>query len=256
MNTYQPETYGQRIAHTYDEWYDFLDEATVPVLTELAQARQGGREGRALELGIGTGRVAIPLQQAGVPVEGIDASEAMVARLHAKEGGGPPSSGGTIPVVIGDLADVAVEGQYTLIYVVFTTFFCLLTQEDQVRCFRNVAKHLSPEGSFVVEAFVPDPARLAARHTVRTSDLSEDAVRLDVSQFDPVTQVITSQHVLLTEEGIRLYPVKIRYVWPSELDLMAQLTGLELRHRWANWRKEPFTANSTAHISVYGHARA
>jgi len=98
--------------------------------------------------------------------------------------------------------------------------------------------------------------RLAARQAVRTSDLSEDAVRLDVSQFDPVTQVITSQHMLLSEEGIRLYPVKIRYVWPSELDLMAQLAGLELRHRWANWRKEPFTSSSTAHVSVYGHSRA
>jgi len=247
MNTYHPETYGQRIADMYDEWYDWLDEATVPVLKELAHACPGGR---ALELGIGTGRVAIPLLEAGIPVEGIDASEAMVARLRAKDGGDQ------IPVVIGDMADVAVEGEYGLVYVLFTTFFGLLTQEDQVRCFRNVAKHLSPEGSFVIEAFVPDPARLAAREAVRTSDLSEDAVRLAVSKYDPVTQVVTSQHVLLTEEGIRLYPVKIRYAWPSELDLMAQLAGLELRHRWANWRKEPFTSNSTAHVSVYGHSRA
>lgn len=244
MNTYQPETYGQRIANTYDEWYDFLDEATVPVLTELAGA------GRALELGIGTGRIAIPLLEAGVPVEGIDASEAMVARLHAKPGGN------AIPVVIGDLADVAVEGEYTLIYVVFNTFFCLLTQEDQVRCFRNVAQHLSPEGSFLIEAFVPDPARLAARQSVRSTMMSEDFVRLDISQYDTATQIVTSQLVLLSEEGIHLHPVKLRLVWPSELDLMAQLAGLELRHRWANWRKDPFASSSTAHVSVYGHARA
>ena len=247
MTTYQPETYGQRIAGVYDDWYDHLDPATVPVLVELA--RQGARAGldpRALELGIGTGRVAIPLQQAGIAVEGIDVSEAMIARMRAKPGGDD------IPAVIGDIADFTVEGQYDLIYVLFTTFFCLLTQEDQVRCFRNVAQHLSPQGSFVIEAFVPDPARLSARQTVRTSDVGADALRLEAAQIDLATQVITSQTVLLTEDGVRLFPVKIRYAWPSELDLMAQLAGLELRHRWANWRKDEFTARSTGHVSVYG----
>jgi hypothetical protein len=159
-------------------------------------------------------------------------------------------------VAIGDMAGVAVEGQYALVYVLVNTFFALLTQEDQVRCFRNVARHLAPQGSFLIEAFVPDPARFVARQAVRASDVSEDAVRLDISHYDPVTQVITSQHVRLSEEGIRLYPVKIRFAWPAELDLMAQLAWLELRHRWANWRRDPFTANSAGHISVYGHARA
>ena len=243
MSNYQPDTYGQRIAEIYDDWYDVLDEATVPLLAELAHTPPPGR---ALELGIGTGRVAIPLQQAGVVVEGIDASEAMVARWRAKPGGAD------IPVVMGDFADIAVEGEYTLIFALFSTFFGLLTQEDQVRCFRNVARHLSPQGSFVIEAFVPDVARFTAGQAVRTSELSEDAVRLVASQHDPAAQLITSQTVLLTEEGLRLYPVKVRYVWPSELDLMAQLAGLELRHRWSNWRKEPFTSSSTAHISVYG----
>ena len=242
MSTYQPETYGQRIAGVYDDWYDVVDPATVPVLVELAHARSGAR---ALELGIGTGRVAIPLRQAGIAVEGIDASEAMVARMRAKPGGGE------ILVIIGDMANIAVEGQYDLIYVLFTTFFCLLTQEDQVRCFRNVAQHLSPQGSFVIEAFVPDPARLSARQGVRASDVGADALRLEAAQIDLATQVITSQTVLLTEEGVRLFPVKIRYAWPSELDLMAQLAGLELRHRWANWRKDEFTARSTGHVSVY-----
>jgi SAM-dependent methyltransferase len=243
MTAYQPETYGQRIAGVYDDWYDIIDPATVPVLAELARARPGSR---ALELGIGTGRVAIPLQQAGVAVEGIDASEAMVARMRDKPGGDQ------IPVLIGDMAEFAVEGEYALVYVLFTTFFCLLTQEDQVRCFRNVAQHLSPQGSFVLEAFVPDPARLSARQTVRASDVGADALRLEAAQIDLATQVITGQTVLLTEEGVRLFPVKIRYAWPSELDLMARLAGLELRHRWANWRKDEFTAQSTGHVSVYG----
>ena len=233
MDTYRADTYGQRVAGVYDDWYDVVDPATVPVLAEL------GRSGRALELGIGTGRVAIPLREAGVSVEGIDASEAMVARMHAKPGGGE------IPVVIGDMADIAVEGEYALIYVLFNTFFSLLTQEDQVRCFRNVAGHLEPGGSFVLECFVPDPARLAARQGVRASEIGEDALRLEAAQIDLAKQLITSQTVLLTEEGLKLYPVKIRYVWPSELDLMAQLAGLALRHRWASWRKDPFTASST-----------
>ena len=245
MDTYRADTYGQRIAGVYDDWYDIVDPATVPVLAELAQVCPGGR---ALELGIGTGRVAIPLREAGVNVEGIDASEAMVARMHAKPGGDE------IPVVIGDMADIAVEGEYALIYVLFNTFFSLLTQEDQVRCFRNVARHLESEGSFVLECFVPDPARLSARQGVRASEVEEDALRLEAARIDLAKQLITSQTVLLTEEGVQLYPVKIRYVWPSELDLMAQLAGLELRHRWANWQKDPFTSNSTAHISVYGHA--
>jgi len=247
MNNYQPETYGQRIAGVYDDWYGAVDEATVPLLAELAHACPGGR---ALELGIGSGRVAIPLRQAGVAVEGIDASEAMVARLRSKPGGGD------IPVAIGDMAGVAVQGEYALVYVLVNTFFALLTQEDQVRCFRNVAQRLAPQGSFLIEAFVPDPARFTARQAVRAFHVGDDAVRLEASQHDPATQQVTSQLVLLTEEGIRFYPVKIRYAWPAELDLMAQLAGLELRHRWANWRRDPFTANSTGHISVYGHAQA
>jgi SAM-dependent methyltransferase len=246
MDTYRADTYGQRIAGVYDDWYDVIDPATVPVLAELAHARPGGR---ALELGIGTGRAAIPLREAGVGVEGIDASEAMVARMHAKPGGSE------IPVTIGDMADIAIEGEYALIYVLFNTFFSLLTQEDQVRCFRNVARHLEPGGSFVLECFVPDPARLAARQGVRASEIGEDALRLEAAQIDLAKQLITSQTVLLTEEGLKLYPVKIRYVWPSELDLMAQLAGLALRHRWSSWRKDPFTASSKGHVSVYGWAQ-
>jgi len=242
MDNYQEDTYGERIAGVYDAWYDEYDEATLATLRELAQG------GRALELGIGTGRLALPLQRSGVAVEGIDASAAMIAKLHSKPGGDK------IPLVIGNFADVAVEGHYTLIYVLVNTFFALLTQEEQVRCFRNVAQHLSPQGSFLVEAFVPDLSRLSARQAVRVGDMTENEVQLDVSQIDPVNQQITAQHVVLTEQRIRLYPVKLRYVWPAELDLMARLAGLQLKHRWADWRQAAFSADSSMHISVYEHS--
>jgi SAM-dependent methyltransferase len=240
MDTYQEDTYGERIADIYDEWYSAFDEAAVNTLSEMA------RGGRVLELGIGTGRIALPLRQKGVVVHGIDASTAMVAKLRAKPGGE------NIPVTIGDFADVAIEGQFSLIYVLFNTFFALLTQEAQLRCFENVARHLGPEGVFVMEAFVPDVARFSGGQTTRTIGLTEAEVRLDATLHDPLTQQITIQHVVLSEQGVRLYPVKLRYVWPSELDLMARLAGLSLRERWGSWTRDSFTADSGQHISVYG----
>jgi SAM-dependent methyltransferase len=242
MDNYREDTYGERIAGVYDDWYDEYDEATLTTLRELA----GG--GRALELGIGTGRIAVPLQQSGVAVEGIDASKAMVARLRAKPGGD------RISVAMGNFADVPVKGHYALIYVLVNTFFALLTQEEQVRCFRNVADHLSPRGSFLIEAFVPDLSRLSARQAVRVGDITENEVHLDISQNDPVGQQITAQQVVVSDAGIRLYPVKLRYAWPAELDLMARLAGLELKRRWGDWRKGPFSADSRIHISIYEHA--
>ncbi len=243
MDNYREDTYGQRIAGVYDDWYAEYDDTTVAALRALAQ------DGRALELGIGTGRVALPLQQSGVAVEGIDASEAMIAKFRSKPGGDK------IPVAVGNFADVAVEGQYALIYVLFNTFFALLTQEEQLRCFRNAAEHLSPQGSFVVEVFNPDLSRFSGRQAVRVGRMNETEVQLDASQLDPVSQQISNQHVVLTEQGIRLYPVKLRYVWPAELDLMARLAGLQLKHRWGDWRKATFSADSGKHISVYGHAQ-
>jgi SAM-dependent methyltransferase len=240
MDSYQEDTYGQRVAGIYDEWYAGYDPAAIETLKELAQG------GRALELGIGTGRIALPLQESDVVVHGIDASEAMVAQLRSKPGGD------RIPVTLGDFADVAVEGRYDLIFVLFNTFFALLTQEEQVRCFCNVARHLEPQGVFVVEAFVPDMQRFSVRQAVRTVSVSEDQVRLEAVLLNPATQQITSQSVVLTEQGVRLYPVKIRYVWPAELDLMAQLAGLQLLQRWASWGKATFSADSGKHISVFG----
>jgi SAM-dependent methyltransferase len=234
--------YGERIAGVYDAWYGGPAAATVDTLARLAG------QGRALELGIGTGRIALPLRQAGVEVHGIDLSPAMVAQLRAKPGGDQ------IPVTLGNFADVPVEGHYALIYVLFNTLFQLLTQDEQVRCFANTARHLAPDGWFVVEAFVPDLTRFQRGQAVGAVQVGEAEVRLDVSTHDPVAQRVTSQHVVITEQGTRFYPVKIRYAWPSELDLMARLAGLKLLHRWGSWEQTAFTAESGKHISVYAAA--
>lgn len=241
MSDYGPSTYGDRIADIYDELHGSMQDVqpTVSLLAELANG------GRVLELAIGTGRIALPLLARGVKVTGIDASERMVAKLREKP------SGNHIPVTIGDFANVSVEGAYSLIYVVYNTFFCLLTQDSQVRCFRNVAQHLATGGVFLVEAFAPDLTRFVRGQNLQTSRVTPDLVRLDASSHDPVAQHVSSQHVHITEDGVRLYPVEVRYAWPSELDLMAQLAGLRLRDRWGSWQKEPFTAVSTSHISVY-----
>jgi SAM-dependent methyltransferase len=211
------------------------------VLAELAHG------GKALELGIGTGRIALPLLNSGVTVHGIDASESMVVKLRAKPGGEK------IQVKMGNFADVPVDGQYSLIYVVFNTFYALLTQEEQIRCFQNVARHLSSDGVFVIEAFIPDLTRFIAGQTLRLTRLEENEVQVDASQIESDIQVITSQHMVLTEQGTHFYPVKIRYVWSSEMDLMARLCHLQLRVRWSDWEKTRFSSESGKHISVYEH---
>jgi len=201
--------------------------------------------GPALELGIGTGRVAIPLLQRGFEFHGIDASEAMVGKLREKPGGED------IPVTVGDFAGVKVDGRFSLVYVVFNTFFVLLTQEDQVRCFENVASHLEVGGVFVVEAFVPDFARLQAGQVTRTKRIEVDRVFLETTHYDTVAQRAYSHNIVMSEDGTKLYPVEIRYAWPSEMDLMARLAGFRLRERWAGWNRELFTAQSNSHVSVY-----
>ncbi len=242
MGEYNASTYGDRIADIYDDWYDdlFDTEGAVDLLTRLADG------GRALELAIGTGRVAVPLAGAGVEVHGIDASEAMVAKLRAKP------NGGRIPVTMGDFTDVDVDGRFSLVYVAFNTFFALTSQKDQVTCFRNVAEHLDDDGVFVIEAFVPDPTRFDRGQRVDVGRVETDEVVIDASRHDPVNQRTDATHIVITEHGTRLFPVRIRYAWPSELDLMAQLAGLVLKERWAGWRGQPFTSSSEAHVSVYG----
>jgi SAM-dependent methyltransferase len=240
MKEFEEATYGERIASVYDEFYGEYEEAAVDLLQELAAG------GRALELGIGTGRIALPLRRRGVQITGIDASPAMIAGLRAKAGGDE------IEVLESSFAEFDLQARFDLVYVVFNTFFGLLTQEDQVRCFQSVARHVEKDGLFLLEVFVPDPCRFEALQTVRAVQVEADEVRLDVTRHNPVLQQVSSQHVLLSEKGIRLYPVVLRYAWPSELDLMARLAGLRLRYRWGSWEKGPFSADSIRHISVYG----
>jgi SAM-dependent methyltransferase len=245
MTHYTESTYGDSIADVYDDWYRDIDPDIITTLAGLA------RGGRALEMGIGSGRIALPLQAAGVTMHGIDASPAMVARLREKPGGA------TIPVAMGNFADVDVEGQFDLVFIVFNTFFALPSQAEQVRCFANVARHLAPDGAFVLEVFAPDVARYnAGRQSVRVVTMDDQGVRLDVAQYDPVKQRITVQHVHLSPQGVQLYPVQLRFAWPAELDLMAQLAGLQLQQRWGGWHRGPFTADSARHISVYGFGPA
>ncbi len=238
---YQPSTYGDRIADQYDVLHGDLDPtATVDLLAELASG------GPVLELGIGTGRVALPLSARGVAVHGLDASERMVSRLREKPGGAD------IPVTLGDFRDFRLGERFSLVYVPFNTFFALLTQDDQVQCFRCVAAHLRPGGRFLLECFVPDQTRFTRGQATYTHHVDTEQVYLEFTQHDPVAQRSTSQLVTLREDGIRMHPVQIRYAWPSELDLMARLAGMELEHRWdGGWRREPFTARSTSHVSVY-----
>jgi Methyltransferase domain len=227
------------------EDYDALcgrgeDEATTAFLAELAG------DGPALELAIGTGRVALPLAARGIRVDGVDSSLAMVAKLREKPGGDQ------LAVTIGDFAQVPVDGRYRLVYVVFNTLFNLLTQDDQVRCFEHVAAHLVEDGSFVVEGQVPHHlAHLPDCQYVHAEQVGVDEVWLDVGRYDPVTQRLEETHVGLSPDGVRLQPIVLRYAWPSELDLMARLAGLRLTQRWAGWNREPFTPASPNCISVY-----
>jgi SAM-dependent methyltransferase len=244
MRRYRPESYGDRWADVYDMWIErrHPDMVAQPVVDRLADLAAGGR---VLELAIGTGRIGLPLAQRGLEVHGIDASEAMVGKLREKPGGE------AIPVTIGDFADVEADGTFDLIFVVFNTLFALTTQQDQIRCFANVAQRLTAAGRFVIEVFVPDLARFDRGQSFRVEHVTTDEVDIDVSVHDPVAQIVTAQQVAITRAGTQLRPVQLRYAWPSELDLMAQLAGLELRDRWGGWDRSPFTASSGSHISVY-----
>jgi SAM-dependent methyltransferase len=203
--------------------------------------------GPALELGIGTGRIALPLAARGIRVDGIDLSPAMVDQLRTRPGGDQ------LAVTIGDFADVPVTGTYRLIFVVFNTLFNLLSQADQLRCFENVAAHLTDDGSFVVEAYTPDFLyRLRDNQYVNAEIIEVDEVRLDVLRHYPERQMLEESHVSLSLAGVRLNPVAQRYAWPSELDLMAHIAGLRLKNRWGGWNQETFDSNSSIHISVYG----
>lgn len=241
MEGYDASTYGDRIAPIYDELYQelFDVEGTADLLAELAQG------GPALELAIGTGRIALPLIERGIEVHGVDISEAMVGKLRAKPGGAD------VPVTMGNFADVPVYGEYPLVYLVFNTLFALTTQEEQVRCFANVAEHLTAGGVFVVECFWPDIARFDRHQRIGVDRITRNSVELETTRHDPVNQRSESLHVVIKESGNELYPVVVRYAYPAELDLMARLAGLRLLDRFGGWRKQPFTSDSMSHVSIY-----
>ncbi|MGH8958348.1 MAG: class I SAM-dependent DNA methyltransferase, partial [Acidimicrobiia bacterium] len=236
---YGQETYGAEWAADYDRIFPDVAPGMVDRLAELANG------GRVLELAIGTGRIALPLKEREIDVAGIDISPEMVTKLRQKPGGAD------ISVVMGDFADVEIEGKFTLIYLIANTLFCLLDQGEQVRCFRNAASHLEVGGRFVIEAFYPDLGRFDRSQRVQANVVERHRVVLEASRHDPITQLVTAQWIELSGEGVTLRPVVVRYSWPSELDLMGRLAGLELEDRWGGWEGEPFTAQSPRHVSVY-----
>jgi SAM-dependent methyltransferase len=234
--------FDERVAARYDESAaEMFDPAVVDPVVDLLVELAGG--GRALELGIGTGRIALPLAQRGVPVHGVELSRAMVARLRAKPGGEE------IGVTIGDFATTTVEGTFSVAYLVFNTIWNLTTQAAQVACFRNVAAHLEPGGCFVVEVGVPELQRLPPGESMRAFHVNE--TRWGFDEYDVATQGLTSLHFELVDDRVERLSIPFRYAWPAELDLMAELAGMRLRHRWSGWKREPFTSESRGHVSVW-----
>jgi SAM-dependent methyltransferase len=234
--------FDERVASRYDDSSAsmFSSEVVNPAVDLLAEL---AGDGRALELGIGTGRIALPLAQRGVEVHGIDLSRAMVAKLREKPGGEE------IPVTIGDFATAHADSAFRVVYLVFNTINNLTTQAEQVDCFRNVAAHLEPGGCFVIEVGVPDLRRLPPGETMHVFDASEGHWGID--EYDVVNQGLVSHHFTVADGTIERVSMPFRYVWPSELDLMAELAGMRLRDRWSGWRREPFTSESRQHVSVW-----
>jgi SAM-dependent methyltransferase len=236
-----PEDYfGEDVAARYDDSIgEFAEPAAIEAAVDFLAGLGGG--GAALELGIGTGRIALPLAARGISVHGIDLSEAMVARLRAKPGGAE------IPVALGDFATTRVGGTFSLAFVVFNTIMNLRTQERQVACFENVSAHLDPGGCFAVEIMLPELQRLPPGETFLPFSITPE--HLGIDEYDLVGQGLTSHHYYPGDGRYSTFPG--RYVWPSELDLMARLAGMELRERWSGWNREPFTADSAKHVSVW-----
>jgi ubiquinone/menaquinone biosynthesis C-methylase UbiE len=251
MNKYDPVmSFDEHAAATYDASQRFSKtpsrrdrDAAVRHLGELA------RGGPALELAIGTGWIALPLAATGVRVDGIDISPAMIEQLRAKPGSDQ------LTIAVGDMADITVSGSYRLIYVVANSLFNVLTQDEQVRCFQSVARHLADDGVFLIEAYSPASFyRRPGDQYVHAEAVEVDLVRLDVAQHDPVNQLLVESHVTISRDGVQLNPIVTRYAWPSELDLMARIAGLRLKERWDDWHRTPYTAAGSTVISIYGPA--
>lgn len=241
MDGYSSGTYGDKGADLYDEWYDGVLEtdACVDRLAELAGP------GPVLELGVGTGRLALPLADRRLEVHGVDASARMLARLAAKPGGD------RVRTILHDIVDVSTGTTYPLVVCAADTLFMLTEQDLQVRCLANVAMHLASGGVFVSETFVFNRTRYADGQDVTVRRVTAESLVLGAARHDPARQLITGHHILLREDGIRMVPAVLRYIWPAELDLMARLAGLRLRERWGGWNREPFTAASGRAVSVY-----
>ena len=238
--------FGEPVAQRYDESSaESFEPAVVEPMVDFLAELAGG--GAALELGIGTGRVALPLARRGVRVHGIDLSAAMVERLRAKPGAQD------IGVTVGDFATTVVEGRFSVAFLVFNTIMNLTTQDEQVACFRNAAAHLEPGGCFVIEVGVPALQRLPPGETVRPFTVSP--TRLGFDEYDVVSQGLISHHYWAVDGAFEASSIPFRYVWPAELDLMARLAGMTLRERWEDWKRAPFTSESTGHVSVWETSR-
>jgi SAM-dependent methyltransferase len=243
MSDLNDPAFFDRYAADYDDVSHLDPTAAVGFLASLFPPGS-----RVLELAIGTGRVAVPLAARGIAVEGVDGSPEMVARMRAKPGGED------LPTVIGDMADLAgagIEGPFDAAYLVYNTFYNLPSQDRQVDCFQGVGRVLAPGGLFVLEMFVQDLTEFDRNQRVATRSLSEDRVSMEFITHDPLAQAVTYQRVTFTERGTVLKPLRLRYCWPSELDLMARLAGMRLRERYTDWDRSPFTAASRKHVSVY-----
>ncbi len=235
-------SFGPDVAGRYDEDLRGDEPETVDFLSGLAG------DGPVLEFAIGTGRIALPLAERGLRVDGIEQSAAMVERLRAKPGG--PD----LDIAVGDMSTVALPSRYSLVYLVFNTIHNLISQDGQVRCFENAAKHLTDDGVFVVETGVPwDGPRKGSY--VDVPQVGMDEVRISPHRYNAMTQILDINHLRLTSNGIQMSPISLRLVYPGELDLMARIAGLQLLHRWSGWRQEPFTVDSRRHVSVYGRRR-
>jgi SAM-dependent methyltransferase len=234
--------FGESVAARYDESSaEMFEPGVVDVAADILAGLADG--GRALELGIGTGRIALPLARRGVPVHGIDLSQAMVARLRAKPGGD------VIGVTIGDFATTRADGTFSVAYLVFNTIMNLTTQAAQVACFRNVAAHLEPGGCFVIEVGIPDLRKLPPGQDVVPFHVSPTRWAFD--RYDVATQAMSSNYIQVVDGRGAYTSIPFRYVWPAELDLMAQLAGLRLRDRWDGWTRAPFTSESRQHVSIW-----
>ena len=242
MEGFDPRTsFLGEVAEHNDDTPRGDEKETVDFLAELAG------DGPALELAVGSGRIAIPLAARGVPVDGIELSDDMLSVLRRRPGGDQ------VHVVSGDMTTVTTGRTYPLVFLIFNTIFNLLSQDDQVRCFENATRHLTQDGVFLVEAAVPS-AWTPQNQYVHAERVEVDQVVLDVCRYDPVTQLLDENHVRLGSAGVHLRPISCRLAWPAELDLMARLAGLRLKDRWSGWQREPFTADSVRHVSVYARA--